>query len=134
MATPQLGNCPKCRKLYLRIRNICDECYQKQEEDYLKTAAYLREYPGSTIQEVSDETKVSVVQIRQYILSGRILMGSFPNLTYPCETCGNMIRGGKTCKSCLARVNQISNQSGKEEKEHTPEKNNKAGGYITHYL
>ncbi|MEH7073158.1 flagellar protein [Neobacillus drentensis] len=134
MATPQLGNCPKCKKLYLRVRNICDECYQKQEEDYLKTAAYLREYPGSTIQEVSDETKVSVTQIRQYILSGRILMGSFPNLSYPCEICGNMIRGGKACKSCLAQVNQISNQTSKEEKEHNPEKNNNAGGYITHYL
>jgi len=134
LATPQLGNCPKCRKLYLRIRNICDECYQKQEDDYLKVAAYLREYPGSTLQEVSDETKISVPQIRQFILAGRILMGSFPNLSYPCETCGKMIRGGKTCKSCLAQVNQLSNHTSKEEKEHSQEKNNNAGGYITHYL
>jgi flagellar operon protein (TIGR03826 family) len=133
LATPQLGNCPKCRKLYLRIRNICDECYQKHEEDYLKTAAYLREYPGSTIQEVSEETQVSVVQIRQFILSGRIIMGNFPNLTYPCETCGNMIRAGKTCKSCRAKINQIEQQADKEEREHSQEKT-KAGGYITHYL
>lgn len=134
MATPQLGNCPKCRKLFLRIRNICDECYQKQEDDYLKVAAYLREYPGTTLQDVSDETEVSVSQIRQFILAGRILMGSFPNLSYPCETCGKMIRGGKTCKSCLAQVNQLSNHTSKEEKEHSQEKNNNAGGYITHYL
>jgi flagellar operon protein (TIGR03826 family) len=134
LATPQLGNCPKCRKLYLRIRNTCDECYQKTEEDYLKTAAYLREYPGSTLQEVSDETKVSVAQIRQFIISGRILMGSFPNLSYPCETCGNLIRVGRTCKSCMAQINQLGNQTSKDEREHSQERNDKAGGYITNYL
>lgn len=133
MATPQLGNCPKCRKLYLRIRNICDECHQKAEEDYLKTASYLREYPGSTIQEVSEETKVSVAQIREYILTGRILMGSFPNLTYPCETCGNMIRAGRVCKICSTQINQLETNSQKEV-EHSPERNDKAGGYITRYL
>ncbi|MEH7308463.1 flagellar protein [Neobacillus drentensis] len=131
---PQLGNCSRCRKLYLRIRNICDECYQKQEENFLKVAAYLREYPGSTIQEVSDETLVSVVEIRQFILSGRIIMGDFPNLTYPCETCGNLIRTGKACKSCMAQINQLDQHTGKEKKEHSHEKGNKAGGYITHYL
>lgn len=133
LATPQLGNCPKCRKLYLRIRNICDECYQKGEEDYLKTAAYLREYPGSTIQEVSDETKVSVAQIREYILAGRIVMGSFPNLTYPCGTCGKMIRSGKICKSCNTQINQLESKND-QEVDNSHERTDKAGGYIRHYL
>lgn len=133
LATPQLGNCPKCKKLYFRVRDICDDCHKKIEEDFLKVAAFLREYPGSTLQEVSDETKVSVAQIRQFILSGRLIMGSFPNLTYPCETCGTMIRAGRTCKNCMSRINQLNNQHSTE-KENSQDRKNQSGGYITNYL
>ncbi|MDQ1146314.1 ribosomal protein L32 [Bacillus sp. SORGH_AS 510] len=99
----------------------------------MKTAAYLREYPGSTIQEVSDETKVTVAQIREYILAGRIVMGSFPNLTYPCGTCGSMIRSGKICKSCSTQINQFESKN-EQEVENSLNRTDKAGGYIRHYL
>lgn len=131
MATPRLGNCPKCRKLYLRVREICDVCYQKQEEDYLKVAAYLREYPGITIQVLSDETEVSTAQIRHFILSGRIIMGHFPNLSYPCETCGNMIKTGRTCSTCSGTIRQLTI---KIEKEESSTDSEYGGGYITKYL
>ncbi|WP_098571387.1 flagellar protein [Bacillus sp. AFS073361] len=115
MGTPKLGNCPKCRKLFLRTRDLCDACYQKQEDDYLKASAYLRENPGSTIQEVSDKTMVSVTQIRHFIVARRIFAGQFPNLSYPCETCGEMIRTGRTCNSCMDTLNQLAAQLEKNE-------------------
>ncbi|ETI67703.1 TIGR03826 family flagellar region protein [Neobacillus vireti] len=138
MGTPQLTNCPKCGKLFLRIRNICDGCYQKQEEDFLKAAGYLREHSGITIQELSDQTGVSVTQIRQFIWAGRILVDQFPNLSYPCETCGNMIQKGRKCKDCLDTINklasQISNREEKGEGDRSHERKSLAGGYISHYL
>jgi uncharacterized protein len=131
LAAPKLGNCPKCRKLYLRIREICDDCYQKQEEDYLKVAAYLREYPGTTIQVLSDETTVNTAQIRHFILTGRIILGHFPNLSYTCETCGNMIKTGRTCSTCNDTIRQLTT---KIERDDTIQESDISGGYITKYL
>jgi flagellar operon protein (TIGR03826 family) len=131
-------NCPKCGKLYLRIRNICDVCYQKQEDDFLKAAAYLRDHSGITIQELSDATDVTVTQIRQFIWAGRILVDQFPNLSYPCETCGNMIQTGKKCSSCMDTLNKLASQvekrEEKDEGDRSNERNGIAGGYISHYL
>jgi uncharacterized protein len=134
LATPRLGNCPKCKKLYLRIRDICDECYQKQEEDFIKVATYLREYPGSTLQVLSDETEVSVAQIRYFILIGRIVAGHFPNLAYPCETCGKMIQTGRSCTTCMTTVHGSLENYQKGKDEQSNDGNTNAGGYITKYL
>lgn len=136
LSTPQLTNCPKCGTLFLRIRNICDGCYQKQEADFLKAAAYLREHTGITMQELSDATGVSVTQIRQFIWAGRILVDHFPNLSYPCETCGNTIQKGKQCSSCRDTLNKLANQVKKREEkgDHSQDRDGVAGGYISHYL
>ncbi|MFJ7726514.1 hypothetical protein ACIQXV_10140 [Neobacillus sp. NPDC097160] len=138
MGTPQLSNCPKCGKLFLRLRNICDSCNQKQEDDFLKAAAYLREHSGITIQELSDETGVSVTQIRHFIWAGRILVDHFPKLSYPCETCGNMINKGRKCADCMDTLNKLANNIAKrEEKEkgdRSHEQKELAGGYISQYL
>lgn len=135
---PQLGNCPKCGKLFLRVRNICDGCYQKQEDDFLKVSSYLRDHTGITIQELSDETMISVAQIRQYIWAGRIIMDHFPNLSYPCDTCGNLIQKGKKCLKCLSTLSQMVNQMGtekdKEKEDRSDAKNGMAGFYIKKYL
>lgn len=132
MGSPQLGNCTKCGKLFLRIRDLCNDCYQKQEDDFLKVSTYLRNQSGSTIQELSNATKVSIAQIRQFILAGRILVGEFTNLSYPCETCGSMIQTGRSCSSCMASINKLRLQD--ENEERSDEGTGKTGGYITNYL
>ncbi|WHY79707.1 flagellar protein [Neobacillus sp. WH10] len=136
MSTPKLTNCPKCGKLFLRVRNICEGCYQKQENDFLKAAAYLREHSGITIQELSDAVGVSVAQIRQFIWAGRILVNDFPNLSYPCETCGKMIQKGKQCSSCIETLKHLANQVEKKEEkgDRSQNRDGLAGGYIYHNL
>ncbi|MCH6263925.1 flagellar protein [Neobacillus citreus] len=123
MAGPQLGNCRKCGKLFLRIRDICDLCYQKQEDDYLKVTSHLRDYSSCTIQELSDATGVSVKQIREYILAQRILLRDFQNLSYPCETCGTMIQGEGKCPTCTGTLNHLLEQvDNKQEPQVTKER------------
>lgn len=131
--TPQLGNCRRCKKLFIRSRDICPECYEKQEQDFLKVTAYIRENQGATIQEVSDETGVTVSQIRQFIWSGRILISDLPNLSYPCEGCGALIRKEKMCKSCLQNLYQLAEQVDGKEKEERNENDRKSSvSYISH--
>lgn len=135
MALPQIKNCPKCGKIYLRVRDICDDCFQKQELDYLSVADYLRDYPGSTIHEVSEATHISVSQIRQFILAGRILIGNFPNLSYPCEVCGSMIKTGKRCKNCNETISRLAQHgSVGEDENNEKERIGKDGGYFKNYL
>ena len=134
MLTPKLGNCPNCGKLFLRIRNLCDDCLKKQEEDYLKSAAYLREHPGVSIQELSEATGVSTIQIRQFILSGRILAENFPNLSYPCEVCGRQIQTGKICNKCMKSAQDLKVQVERGTEKHSTDKERRAPGYISKYL
>jgi uncharacterized protein len=116
------------------MRDICDECYKKQEDDYQKAATFLRDYPGTTIQELSDETEVSVAQIRQFILTGRILVSDFPNLSYSCEICGKKIKVGRICSSCNDSISQPTGHEEKDGKDQSQDRNRLDGGYISKYL
>lgn len=105
-----LGNCTRCGKLFLKLRDICPDCFQKQEDNFVLVNEYIRNHNNCTIQEVSDETGVSITQIRQFILANRIIVNNFPNLSYPCDTCGSQIKEGKKCQSCMVTINELSKQ------------------------
>lgn len=94
-------------------------------------ASYLRENPGTTIQVLSDETKVSIALIRHFIIIGRIITTQFQNLSYPCETCGNMIKTGKICSTCREKINLLTTN---DENSNNNSDEKLAGGYITRYL
>jgi uncharacterized protein len=126
----QLGNCAQCGKLFVRVRNICPDCIKKQEEEFLTVAAYLREHHRCTLQELSEETKVSISRIRKFILDGRIILTDLPNLQYPCESCGAMIRKGKVCDQCLQTITQLAEEAEKRSTENKLE--NKTYGYKAH--
>ena len=131
----QLANCRKCGKLFLRVKEICVDCYKKQEEDYEKIVDYLREFPGSSIQELSEETGVSIGQIREFILAERLLSSNFTNLSYPCESCGTTIQTGKLCFNCMTTINQLAKQMEQDVADRVKEKQGKSsGGYITRRL
>ncbi|NRD79368.1 flagellar protein [Bacillus sp. BRMEA1] len=132
--TATLGNCRRCGKLYLRIRNICDQCFQKQEDDFLKVSEYLRDFPGVTIHALSEATEVSVGQIREFIMAERIIAGHFPNLAYPCETCGSMIKSGTKCQNCFESISKLAKQMDQKGPEVNGDKSKKKAGYISDYL
>lgn len=127
----QLVNCRKCGKLYLRVKGICEDCYKKQELDFTKVSGYLKEFPGSTIQELSEATEVSIGQIREFIMADRLLSGKFTNLTYPCESCGTAIQSGKLCINCMTTINQLAKQMERDVTNRVKEKTGKPSGYVT---
>lgn len=100
-----VGNCPRCGKLYvLNVMEACPSCLKEIEKQYFECVDYLREKRGANIQELSEATGVSVKQITKFIREGRISIKDAPNLTYPCEVCGTFIREGHMCDSCRARL------------------------------
>lgn len=104
MSLGNLSNCSRCDALFVRVaRDICPKCYQEVEKEYEICAKFLRkrENRGSNIHQVSKATGVSVKQITKFIKEGRISVDGNPELGYPCESCGFLIRKGNICESCM---------------------------------
>jgi flagellar operon protein (TIGR03826 family) len=100
-----LANCPRCGRVFAKgIKDVCPVCIQEIEKEYQKCAEYLREHRGTTIYELSEQTGVSIRQITRFIREGRISLVDAPNLGYPCETCGELIREGSLCAACRKRL------------------------------
>jgi hypothetical protein len=90
------------------------------EKEYEKCATFLREQKGATIHEVSEATEVSVRQITKFIKEGRISIANAPNLAYPCEVCGTLIRESNMCESCRTRLTRELRQAAAGDQEHQP--------------
>ncbi|GAA4718644.1 TIGR03826 family flagellar region protein [Brevibacillus fulvus] len=107
MGLGQLDNCPRCDALFVRTtRDVCPNCYREIEAEYEKCVKYLRkrENRSANIHQVSEATGVSVKQITRFIKEGRISLEGNPNLGYPCERCGIIIRTGNMCDSCMKEL------------------------------
>lgn len=111
-----LANCPRCGKLFAaNFRDICPSCIKEIEHEYETCVDYLREQKGATIQELSDATDVPVKQITRFVREGRISIMNAPNLMYPCEVCGTLIREGHMCDSCRNRLTRELTQAAQED-------------------
>lgn len=104
MSLGNLDNCPNCGQLFVKgLRSVCNNCYKEVEKQFETVYRFLRnkENRKSTIYEVSDNTGVTVSQIREFIREGRLRLAEFPNMGYPCERCGtNLITTGQLCDEC----------------------------------
>jgi flagellar operon protein (TIGR03826 family) len=128
-----LANCPRCGKLFSRqLRNFCPQCLAGIEKEYQTCVAYLKENGNSTQHQLSAETGVSTRQITQFIREGRISMEGMPNMSYPCESCGQPIREGQLCGSCIGKLQRdMRNAQTKPttSSSHTAQGNRVAGAY-----
>ncbi|MCT8140143.1 hypothetical protein H1D32_22065 [Anaerobacillus sp. CMMVII] len=104
---PELLNCPRCNKIFVKaFREVCNNCHQQEEDDFQKVYHYVRKKDNrrATIHEVEEATGVEKEFIYKFIKQGRISLHSFPNLAYPCESCGTMIREGRICSDCRGNI------------------------------
>jgi flagellar operon protein (TIGR03826 family) len=124
----ELGNCPRCGKLFAKnFRDICPSCIKDIEAEYEKCLKYLREEKSATIQEVHEATGVSIRQITKFIKEGRISIANNPNMMYPCEVCGVLIRDGNMCDSCRTRLSRDLNSALKEDTSKRNESGERSG-------
>jgi flagellar operon protein (TIGR03826 family) len=119
-----VGNCPRCGRLFAKsFREVCQACTKEIEMEYDKCLQYLREEKTATIQEVSEATEVSIKQITKFIKEGRISVANNPNMTYPCEVCGILIREGTMCDSCRQRLTRDLRSAQEEVSQAQDQKN-----------
>ena len=103
-----IANCSGCGKVFVKgINDVCPDCMKDVEEKYEKCLAYLRENKSANINELSKETGASIKQITRFIKEGRLSLADAPNLEYPCELCGILIKEGNYCLSCVEKSRKV---------------------------
>jgi flagellar operon protein (TIGR03826 family) len=127
----ELVNCPRCGRLFVKhsIRDVCEQCYKEEEALFEKVYAFLRkrENRTATMAQVVEATGVSESLITKWIKIGRLQLVHFPNLGYPCELCGAIIREGQLCPKCRTKLQT-------ELKRYEEEKERKRNRTITYYV
>lgn len=107
----ELSNCPNCGNIFVKtpFKDICQDCWKEEEKMYETVYQYLRKKENRTanLTKVVEDTGVTEELILKLIRNGRLKLALFPNIAYPCENCGTMIRSGRMCQTCS---NEISEQ------------------------
>lgn len=112
-----VANCPKCGRVYARnALGLCPACVKEVELQYESVSKYLRDNRGCTINELSDATEVPIRQIIKFIRDGRVSIMDAPNMSYPCESCGTLIRESHLCDSCRQKLNKDYRNLSEDEK------------------
>lgn len=103
-----LTNCMQCKKMFNKTTSpLCDACIKKEEDEYELVRLYLIDNPGSTIDELSENNRVSVKKITRWIREGRFEeLGT--NLSgLACNRCGDPIKSGRYCDKCSKTLKSV---------------------------
>ena len=95
-------SCRNCGRLfnYLQGQPICPACRNKLEKKFEEVKEYIRSHESASIQQISEDTEVSVKQIKQWVREERLTFSSKSPVGIECENCGAMIRTGRFCNKC----------------------------------
>lgn len=112
-----LKNCTECGRLYIENPSgLCPECFQKEEKEELIIVEYMREVGKASMRQIHEETGVSERTIMRMMKKGRFI-GKF-DISYPCETCGELITEGRLCNACGRNIlNQAQQEADKDAKK-----------------
>lgn len=104
----ELSNCPKCNGIFVKnkFREVCETCWKEEEKAYDTVYKFIRkrENRAATIIQVVEATGVEETLLLKFIKTGRLKVTQFPNLGYPCDKCGTIIREGKLCETCATEL------------------------------
>lgn len=115
----ELINCPNCNGIFVKnqFRDVCPKCWKNEEKDFQTVYQFMRkrENRAATIDQVVTQTGVKEETILKFVKKGRLQTAHFPNLGYPCDKCGRIIRSGRLCENCSSELRQELEHFEKEE-------------------
>ncbi len=98
-------NCKKCGRVFTYINSfLCPICYSADEEAFIKVRDFLREFPGSKLEEVSEATGVSSRMIKKFLREERLEILDQMQYFLDCLKCKQPIRSGKYCDKCVLTI------------------------------
>ena len=100
----ELKNCPSCGEFfnYTGMREVCNNCAMNEEKQYEIVYRFLRkrENRAATVERIVEVTGVDESLLHKWVRKNRLQPAMFPNLGYPCDSCGKITNQGKLCKTC----------------------------------
>lgn len=104
----ELRNCPTCDNFfnYTGVREVCIKCAQAEEKMYEEVYSFLRrrENRAASIETIVEKTGVTETLLYNWVRKGRLQPARFPNLGYPCDSCGALTTSGKLCAPCTDKL------------------------------
>ena len=99
---PEIRYCKECRRIFQYVSGpvLCNFCKKKDDEEFEKVRVFLRDYPGATMQEVSNVTGVKPGKIHRWLKEERLEVSEGSPVALNCEKCGIRIRSGRFCVDC----------------------------------
>lgn len=113
---PEIRYCKNCRKMFQYVSGdqLCPVCKKIDEEEYEKVRAFLRDFPGANMKEVSDNTGVSPNKINRWLKEERLEVSEGSPVALNCESCGVRIRSGRFCIECSKGLAREMMNAGRE--------------------
>ena len=107
-----IRNCNVCGVIFNNVlgREICNECYRKEEELFQTVSKFIRSQRNrkATLEKIAEETNVSKDLLSKWIKLGRLQTTFFENLEHSCEICNKTINSGNICSDCVSELKEIS--------------------------
>lgn len=137
MSMPDLRliTCRNCGAVMVKIsRDLCQKCYQEDEDLFIKIKDYLRSNPGASIAEVAAGVEATIDKVENFVNSGRLERVGV-HVPHQCQTCGAIIQTGIICPDCTqgiqTQVDSLKKNIAqkKEEKKGDDGKPRKDGGF-----
>ena len=99
---PDIKQCKMCNKPFQTYAgNVCSNCLDKIDEDFVKIRDYLYDNPGHiSIEELSEKTDVSENIIIYLLKEKRLSITNLKGGALICEVCHREIKSGTLCSSC----------------------------------
>ncbi|AEI41271.1 flagellar protein [Paenibacillus mucilaginosus] len=105
MTMLKVAHCSGCGQVYQKnIRNLCQDCCRSLDDELDRCESYLRRNRRATTEQLREATGVPVKKITAFLKENRLHLASYPNLTYPCNSCQAPIRQHHLCCSCRVRI------------------------------
>lgn len=100
-----LANCSKCGSLFNKVvREICDSCFQEEEEMLKETQDYLRDNRSAAMWEILEAVEdLNQALLDKWIDQGRVtVVDPIEEASKKrCMYCGREVKGaGNICKTC----------------------------------
>jgi ribosomal protein L32 len=119
MSILMVANCPGCGQVFQKnLRNLCMSCMKTYDNEFDACIKYLRMNRKATTEELSSASAVAKKRIIAWIKEKRLSIRDYPNLTYPCSSCGGPENQHDICTSCRTRfTKEIREMQEKEAKQ-----------------
>jgi len=128
--------CKKCGRLfnYLSGPPICAACRDDLEKKFAQVKEYIREHPGASMREITEENDVSNQQIQQWVREERLEFTEDSPIQMSCENCGKRIPTGRFCDDCKNKMANGLSDAFRKEAPPVEEKPKKSDGNHMRFL